>query len=341
MAHGQNIVARLQQATKNATATLMLMRLNHWLAKPVAVQIDGEPWVANSIEEWGDDAGLTTTQAKYAGEQLRKSNLMKTTMRYHRKRWIMHATTTARARAIIAGAEDDCPQDEGTDEPKGGAAAPVLIEEQIEKQIGKQIIKDSGTTPKGVVPPSFQELETEAGEDKKETEMKMSDAAKAAAGAKLLHKLDSVKALEFIWKQKLHEITGATIVLTKKEYGQLKQFQLKTPGQSQAVLAAVLGNWLHFAHQVAADAGLKNVPEKPRLDFLLLYASNAVMQQAKTKATQHEAAPAMIATKTVQSIATKPGKPNYANLAEKLKAENPDKTYPTFAEIHDKPSEES
>jgi len=344
MAHGQNIVARLQHATGNANVTLLLMRLSHWLAKPVAVQIEGEPWVANSTEEWGEDSGLSTTQAKYAGEVARKLNLMKTTMRWHRKRWIMHATTTPRARAIIAGAEDECLSDEGTGDPQCGAAVPALMKEQIESKKEEQIEKDSETLPEGSVPPQIEDQNQGGAGDESEKgkTMKVSDVMKAQAGKKILHKVDGNKALEMLWLAKMAEITKGFVTATNKDRGMLKNFRAKCPeGRAEQALAWTLDNWHTFAHAVQADAGLKSVPEKPALGFILLYAANAVGMAFKVKAAPTQAAGTPIVVNELQSISPTPPKTVYANMSAKLQAQNPEKKYPTWEELNAEPDEES
>lgn len=85
-----------------------------------AVEIEGEKWVPNSIEDWGKEIGFSPTQTKYAAEHARKLNLMRTTMRSHKKRWVMHATLTSRGRVIIAGGKKQiCP-------PIGDNFAPLV-----------------------------------------------------------------------------------------------------------------------------------------------------------------------------------------------------------------------
>ena len=133
--HGKNMVARLSLASENSTAVLVMLRLQLWLSYPkVRVQHDGEDWIANSLEEWALECGLTVTQVKYAFELMRQKNLVKTTMLWHRKRWLMHACFTPRTRAILAGGEEQiCPGGEGNIALGVGAKLPSLIE-QGEKQ---------------------------------------------------------------------------------------------------------------------------------------------------------------------------------------------------------------
>jgi len=315
MAHGQNITARLQHATRNANVTLMMLRLVRWLeSKSSAVEWEGETWVANSIDEWAVETGLSGTQSKYVFESGRKLNLIKTTMRWHRKRWRMHTALTPRSRAVIAGAEDDsCPSDQGTDATSDKAKAPALIKEQDTIQEIKQE-KISENLPKGSLsPPETLEGKLVSGKTEKDTEaMKMSDVEKHVIGNKHLHKPDSVQALAFLWKQKLSEESGAMVVLKAKEYGQLKLFQKQcSPDTAFQVLTWVLDNWNAFSKGVMSEADLKSTPASPLLGFVLQWSAKAVIgwtQSTKTAEpqtpTKQEAPVAVSASKTLQLIST-------------------------------------
>jgi len=102
----------------------------------------------------------------------------------------------------------------------------------------------------------------------------------------ILHKPDSVTTLEFIWKAKVAEAQGSTVVLKAKERGQLKLFiGLCPPKTSADVLKAVLDDWLGFTNKVEFDTGKKGTPAYPHIGFLLTHASVAVIYAASVQLT--------------------------------------------------------
>ncbi len=135
--------------------------------------------------------------------------------------------------------------------------------------------------------------------------MKMHEVEAAVKAQKLTHKPDSVKALEFAWKKRVAETTGATVILKAKELGQLKQFQKLCPdGKADKVLSAVLDDWIGYVKGVQSDMGLKTTPAVPSIGFLLQYASNAVIfaEPPKVESAKHDAPKVAIPAKSVQLI---------------------------------------
>jgi hypothetical protein len=281
--HGKNMVARLSLASENSTAVLVMLRLQLWLSYPkVRVQHDGEDWIANSLEEWALECGLTVTQVKYAFELMRQKNLVKTTMLWHRKRWLMHACFTPRTRAILAGGEEQiCPGGEGNIALGVGAKLPSLIE-QGEKQ------GDSKETSCDVPSPEAHDPGTKSAAENEDMLKAKSvhDVVSMVKAQTILHKPDSVTTLEFIWKAKVAEAQGSTVVLKAKERGQLKLFiGLCPPKTSADVLKAVLDDWLGFTNKVEFDTGKKGTPAYPHIGFLLTHASVAVIYAASVQLT--------------------------------------------------------
>ena len=95
---------------------------------------------------------------------------------------------------------------------------------------------------------------------------------------KKLHQPNKVSGLEAVWKQTLAEVTGGFVVgLTIKQKGQLKNFMQACPeGSAAAVLETVLRNWVEFALEAEADAGVKSSPDAPDVGFLLKHVGTAV-----------------------------------------------------------------
>ena len=101
---GTNMAARFQAATKNANATLLLLRVEYWSRqKNIGHDVDGVWWLVNSIEEWADETGLTKHQVKEALVTLRGGHLIETTMaRWHGK-YVLHVRTTQRVNTVLSG----------------------------------------------------------------------------------------------------------------------------------------------------------------------------------------------------------------------------------------------
>jgi len=93
-----------------------------------------------------------------------------------------------------------------------------------------------------------------------------------------LHQPLKVSGLEAVWKQTLAEVTGGFVVgLTLKQKGQLKNFMQACPeGSAAAVLETVLRDWVMFALEAEADAGVKSSPDAPDVGFLLKHVGTAV-----------------------------------------------------------------
>ena len=93
-----------------------------------------------------------------------------------------------------------------------------------------------------------------------------------------LHQPLKVSGLEAVWKQTLAEVTGGFVVgLTLKQKGQLKNFMQACPeGSAAAVLETVLRDWVMFALEAEADAGVKSSPDAPDVGFLLRHVGTAV-----------------------------------------------------------------
>ncbi|MGK9084943.1 hypothetical protein KXR64_16665 [Brucella intermedia] len=128
---------------------------------------------------------------------------------------------------------------------------------------------------------------------------------------KMLHHPDSATGLSFLWKQLVFEHHGSvSTVTTKKELGQFKNFINKCPpGTAIKAMTVALVDWVKFAKTVEEQAGIKNSPSMPNLDFLLKHAGVAVNLIAKSpkSPSKQEAGTGMISSKDVQLISqTKP-----------------------------------
>jgi hypothetical protein len=104
------------------------------------------------------------------------------------------------------------------------------------------------------------------------------DVEQAVKAQKFLHKPNSTKALEFIWKKRVAEITKAPVVFKKLDFHKLTQFIKQCPpGRAGAILTVVLDDWIMFVKKCESLAGEKNTPLIPRVDFLLRNVQVAVI----------------------------------------------------------------
>jgi hypothetical protein len=309
LAHGDHLHGYLQSVTKNPAATLLLARIIFWHKMGKGREIDGKKWTPNSYEDWATETRLSVQQVRTAFAIFKESNLAETVRAIVQHRRVLHTRPTARTIAISEGdfEEDNCSQQHDQLLPATApsvAQTPSYIQEEIQEETQEET---SGPS----VPQSTPGPETECGEQT----VKMSEVEQAVKARKLMHKPDTVKSLEFQWKNRVAEKTGAMIILKAKEYGQLKQFQKLCPeGKAMAVMNAVLDNWLAFVKATQSAHGLKSTPAQPSLDFLLKYAANAVIFfSLLTKPAKHEAPEVAIPTKSVQ-LMSQDDKP--ATLAE-------------------------
>ena len=313
------MVARLQAATKNANATLLLMRVIFWSKqKNGGVELEGHRWVVNALEEWADETGLTRHQVKEAIAALREMNLVATKMAWWHNRWVMHSRLTPRTTAILEGGS--APIGAGGQCQMAPGVSANWHSTYIQGESQGDSFKESSelTLANAITAP---EENLDAGEENDMKKVKsVHEVFDAVKAQKFDHKPDSVKALEFMWKAKVAELTGQTIILKAKELGQLKHFRSVCPAhKAEIVLSRVLDKWVHFAKTVQGEVGLHSTPSNPNIDFLLKYASIAVTFAAPSKkivAKKEEAPPAIVVPKIVQLIASDEDKP--ATLEEVL-----------------------
>ena len=137
------------------------------------------------------------------------------------------------------------------------------------------------------------------------------DVEQAVKAQKILHKPDSTKALEFIWKKRVAEITKAPVVFKKLDFHQLTQFAKKCPpGKAEEVLNVVLDDWIMFVKKSESLLGAKNTPLIPRVDFLLRNVQAAVILATPKEhpPMKHEAPIGVPSAKPVQ-VTSQPPEP--------------------------------
>jgi len=103
MAHGDNMVARLNLATGNPTTTTFLLRLEFWSRLSKTVEDDAR-WVTNDQADWSVECGLTHRQIRRIFDQAKKDNLIATRFAWFGGRRCLQTALTDRARRILTGA---------------------------------------------------------------------------------------------------------------------------------------------------------------------------------------------------------------------------------------------
>lgn len=312
MAHGDHQMGRLRKATGgDLEAAFLLYRLIFWFEHGKGRVIDGQKYVPNSYHDWVAETVSTYKRIRAAIDLLRKLNLLETTTSKFRGLPILHSRPTASALLIYDGSKDAGLDPKGLPSQGGPIAAtgqatcpqgagPMPSEGQDHIQGEKQGKKHGENNSGHHSPQEDQNLKTGYG---KEHDKKMSEVEKFVKGKKFLQP-DSVKALEFLWTQKVAEDTGAMVNLKAKELGQLKMFAKLCPEvKAEEVLTKVLKEWVPFIKRCQTDAGIKHVPVEPNIGFLLQYASNAVIFATPPEngpvypfplAETHKAAPAIV-----------------------------------------------
>ena len=334
MAHGENMIARLNRATQSPSATILLIRLIFWHKTTKGREMGGKKWIPNSWQDWAKETGLSREQIRKAFQLFEKLNLAETQIAVYRTRKTLHSRPSQRAEAIADGSmdvEDMCSpepapgfqgtHDEVLQNPAEGSHEPCYIQGVIqgdtkEKNTGGPFNPQEGTSPS--TEEAGQAEKEESSKEKKleeektpkkknhvEPEMgKMADAISLAKAKEKMHKPDTVASLRKQWVNAVFEEQGSMVVITKKHQGQLKML-LGRWEKPDDVMAYVLARWTQFAAKVASDVGLKDTPAYPNLDFLLKHASIAGIYAEPKTPMVHEAPKATSLPKVlpVQSIA--------------------------------------
>ena len=318
---GVNMLSAFQGATRNAASTLLLMRIVFWVTKSsCGVTLEGHVWIANSLEDWAGETGLTVTQVTYALGILRDLNLVITTRRMWNKRMVLHTRITGRVAVVLGGGDWQKCQ-----EHNGKTAMTIMAKLPCTYIQGETQGETQGAFGALSLASGKKSDQKACGEDDMKFTGSAHDVEAHVKANKMLHKPDG--GFGQLWAENLSRLTGVTQPMPSlKQIGQLKAFAKKCPPETgKAVLKNALANWLAFTKRVEQDAGIKTTPAKPNIDFLLKHVSIAVMfalpaQQSKQPA-KHEA---LSVAKTMQLTS--------------LSAE--DEPPMTLAEIHSEPTME-
>lgn len=270
-----NILAKCQAAAGSATAALLLARLTYWMPRAKR-QVRGFIWVAKSGADWCRETGLTPKQYKTAVARLRSLRLIETEQHLFGSKNITHMRLTELGERSLKGP----PKKSQEGPPERSQKGPPNTRSYV-KELRKG---DTGV---------LSHASSSEGHDKEVETMKpkqpysVKDVKPKAA--EKLHQPDKVSGLESTWKAIVAEVYGGFVpAFTTKQRGQMKHF-LKAcpPGKAVAVLEHCLRGWLGFAKTAETVAGVKGVPARPSVDFLLKHvgvAVNAYLDKSKPKA---------------------------------------------------------
>jgi len=294
-----NMIARLNRATRNAVATLFMMRVSFYCGlEGGGVVEDGRRWTYRSVEDWADEIGESPHKVERTLKLLREANLIATRMAWvgkgHARRWLLHVALTPRTESVLKG-EDPQICGEGSCKSAGGGPANLQVTEEQGKLHGDLPGDTSEHSlagePGGVSTKSFfGEGDQPVKMEEWQTKQPWKDKA-----AKLLHKPNAPQTLELLWKEELSAATGGSFVanLTGKQKGQIGHFRKACPkGTAEKVMTWTIKNWVFFTKRVQVQQSVKFIPAHPTLDFLLQYVGTAVTLATPPKTPpKHEATP--------------------------------------------------
>ena len=109
-----NLIARLNAATQNANATLLLMRIVHYCRLKVGgVEFEGRKWTYRSIPEWAEETACPERTARRMLQLLKGQNLILTRMAWvgpkGDQKFVLHVALTTRTELLSESKEEDPP----------------------------------------------------------------------------------------------------------------------------------------------------------------------------------------------------------------------------------------
>ena len=316
-------------------AGVVLYRLMFWWPKANRT-IKGRKYFAKPYTELMNETWFTRRQLETYLSQLRQKKLIQTAQGLFYGKNVLHVLITNECETALKNVLSD-PQNGGTQVHKnGGTQVHEIGGTQVHSVGGTQVHKNGGTHKHGVQQGDIQgephglSVLTNATEGdpyfsgegmlggeipvnkEKRAAKSVKDVIAEASGkgklAKKIHKPDSIKGMALTWVKLVSEETGDYVPpLSAKQCGQLKLFKGNCPeGQAEAILRHVIRHWTEFIKKVEAEFGVKALPAKPNIDFLLKYVGPAVnlfLAQQKPQAEQEAESEGKSFAKPVQLIA--------------------------------------
>lgn len=249
-----NPLARCINAAGNKSAGTLLYRLFYWIEK-TKIERDGKTWVVLSREQWMVDTASTQSEVDRAIATLKSSGLIDTEKHLFGNKMRVFMRPSARAH-LLKNANTDVLKNAKTGVLKNEKFLCISENKKGDKEVSGEPLLASFS----------------------EANVKVSEVLAAQAAKKHIHKPDTTKQLEFVWKETFAEVYESGLVhLTGKQLGQLKHFLGKCPeGKAATILEWAIRNWIEFVKDVETKAGVKTTPSYPSIDFLLKHAWVAV-----------------------------------------------------------------
>lgn len=286
--------AYVDLADGDILAALMLSQIAFWnqLGKTgkrkLKIQREGVYWLAKSANDWREELGFTQKQAYRCIGVLVKNGLIETrTMKFNGTPTI-HSRLTSKGEQALKLAYGDSLMASGED------SFPLEEKSLTETTSKKTTDMDPAGEPAETVNP-----EEQSGKHK-------DGATKEKNGG---------NAIGTLWKEKmLLRYPGYEKQLTKKEFGQLKQFKNKLGIEAEEALCFAIDDWPRFALRARRDAGASCPPEYPVIGFLLKYCDVLVMLMHEEKEREAKIA----AQKAAAQEAATVSEPTKCNIADDL-----------------------
>ncbi len=314
-----NLLARAFEGTQDPYDAILLVRIAFRYNQ---ARKAGKKSTAQSYSDLVSETGFKPRRIKKSLSNLRQLGLIQSKQGLFGNKNVNHIWLTEKGSRLVEGHSSSTQKCL----PEGSQISPLYIQGEttgsdnmeISVQLHAGSKAGSFASPgKGAsmirLPPKGKRTKMNAGasEAKPAKPTSVLDVVAHVKANKMLHHPDSATGLSFLWKQLVFEHHGSvSTVTTKKELGQFKNFINKCPpGTAIKAMTVALVDWVKFAKTVEEQAGIKNSPSMPNLDFLLKHAGVAVNLIAKSpkSPSKQEAGTGMISSKDVQLISqTKP-----------------------------------
>jgi hypothetical protein len=259
---------------------MLLSQLAYWWrpsrdgGTKLRVERGGKLWLAKSRADMMRDCGLTEWQLRRSLERLRSLGLVeqevhlfqnRTTLHLHLRVDVLEGLLRERACAV-----QEC-IDERTAQDRSGGTLKTSAEESSRPY-------DAEITAEPIAEVAGEPAEDGGGGTRRE---------RVATSREILRRMRerreqvgtraTVPAMALLWKRRVGVMYGEfTKDLTRQELGQLKLLLAKLGEGAPRALDLVLTNWGRFAFEARARYGLKVVPERPVVGFVLKYHDIAV-----------------------------------------------------------------
>ncbi|WP_113155949.1 hypothetical protein [Nitratireductor sp. OM-1] len=280
-----NMLARAHKAAGDMVSAVVFLRIAFRYHQAVRA---GREWTAQSYDDLMGETGCSQKQIKRALAKLREADLIVSKQGLFGNRNVNHFQLTGKGLKALEGP----PKQTLEGPPKQALQGPLYIQGET---TGSDNMEFSGKPPAKAA---------RKGSGKLGKGMTVSEVLASQAAKKHHHKPDTVKQLEFVWKETFAEVYDQGMVhLTKKQAGLLKHFLAKCPqGSAAEVLEWAIRNWIEFVKDVETKAGTKWTPSHPDLEFLLKHAWIAVDSALSQKSPEPVKQEATAETSTKESV---------------------------------------